>query len=292
LKFWIKIETFLNAILESILSMLGTSIKNSTPKKVKEKLLSSKDKIEKTKESTKSYITEKGQQALVGSAELKDKTLQKAGEIQNKSNELVAKAKEVDYRRVDYKKLFFGLFLFFVPVVSKVKGWISSLGPKTIVGSSLAITVATLSSISIYTQSKKISEKASAGAREPASKVDNATAVSKRKGYYKLNEKRFTITHVTMPVYIGTKANLKSLSIDFTFISSNRYIKTFFDQNRHLIKDRLNSTIQPLIPEFPLEQEGKKIIKEKIQLELNHLIKELNIKGEIKEVHISSILAG
>ena len=291
MKFWIKIETFINRILESILSMLGRSITKSTPKQVKETIVLSKTKIEETKKNTQNYISDKGQKAIIGSVELKDKTLKKASEIQTKSSDLVTKAKAVDYKKVDYKKLIFSFFLFFIPVFTKLKAWAASLGPKTILGATLAVTISTLSSISIYTQSKKISEK-TAAAREPASKVENATSVSKRKGYYKLEEKRFTITHVTMPVYIGSRTNLKSLSIDFTFISSNRYIKTFFDKNRHLIKDRLNSTIQPLIPEFPLEQEGKKIIKEKIQIELNQLIEELNIKGEINEVHISSILAG
>lgn len=292
LKFWIKIEAFLNKIIESILSMLGRGISNSTPSKIKEKIDSSKSKFKETKKSTKVFISEKGQKAFSSSLELKDKTLKQANELQNKSSDFVTKAKEVDYKRVDYKKLIIGAFLFFAPVLAKLKGWLASLGPKMILTSTLAVTIATLSSIQIYTESKKISEKANAAARDPASEVDNATAVSKRKGYYKLEEKRFTIAHVTMPVYIGSTTNLKSLSIDFTFISSNRYIKMFFERNRHLIKDRLNTTIQPLIPEFPLEKEGKKIIKEKIQLELNQLIKELDIKGEIKEIHISSILAG
>ncbi|WP_127717959.1 hypothetical protein [Halobacteriovorax sp. HLS] len=292
MKFWIKIETFLNKIIESILSMLGRGISKSTPENIKKKIDSSRSKIEQTKKNTKDFIANKGEQALANTLDIKNKTLKKADEIQSKSLEIVTKAKEVDYKKVDYKKLIFGLFLFITPVFAKVKSWVGALGPKTIISSTLAITIATLSSISIYTQSKKISEKATASAREPASEVENATAVSKRKGYYKLEEKRFMITNVTMPVYIGTTANLKSLSIDFTFVSSNRYIKTFFDRNRHLIKDRMNSTIQPLIPEFPLEAEGKKIIKEKIQIELNSLIKELDIKGEIDEVHITSILAG
>ena len=292
LKFWIKIETFINRILESILSILGRGISNSTPSKLKEKIDSSKSQLNKTKTNTKNFLAQKSQKAISSSLQFKDKTLANADKLQNKSVELVSKAKEVDYKKVDYKKLFFGIFLFFTPVLTKFKVWVASLGPKVILGSTLAVTIATLSSIQIYTESKKISEKATAQAREPASQVDNATAVSKRKGYYKLSEKRFTINNVTMPVYIGSATNLKSLSIDFTFISSNRYIKTFFERNRHLIKDRLNTTIQPLIPEFPLETEGKKIIKEKIQIELNNLIQELDIKGEIKEVHISSILAG
>ena len=80
--------------------------------------------------------------------------------------------------------------------------------------------------------------------------------------------------------------------MDFTLVASNRYIKEYFYENIHLVKDRLNSSVHPIIPEFPLEQEGKQIIKDKIRLEVNKLIKDLRIKGHIDKVHIHSILAG
>jgi len=293
LKFWIKIEAFLNSIIERIYSILGRAISKSTPNKIKKTIGSGQTKYEKTKDNAKKSLDLHSTKAITKAIDAKNKTLKAANQIQNKSIEVIIKAKEVDYKKVEYGKLILSFFLLFTPVFLKFKAWFLNLSPKFIIGSTFALTAATLSSITIYTQSQKISEKASsAGAREPASQVDNATEVSKRKGYYKLDEKRFSINNMVMPVYIGSATNLRTLSLDLTFISSNKYIKSFFISNRHLIKDRLNSTIQPLIPEFPLEAEGKEIIKEKIRTELNQLIKDLKIKGEITEVHINSILAG
>jgi len=292
LKIWIKIEQILNNLLETIFGLISNIFSKFTPGKLKNTITTSKSKIAKSKSSTRKAISEKGMKVLSSGLELKDKTLKKANEIQHKSLEIVGKAKEVDYKRVDYKKLVLSLLFIFSPLLLKIKSWVIGLSPKIILGSTVATTFVMLSSISIYTQSKKISDEATAQAREPASEVQDASDASQRKDYYKLEEKKFKINHVTMPVYIESVNTYKSLSIDFTFISSNRYIKSYFERNRHLIKDRLNSTIQPVIPAFPLEEEGKNIIKDKIQKELNILIKEMNIKGEIKEVYINSILAG
>lgn len=293
MKFWIKIEAFLNSIIERIYSVIGSLISKSTPKKIKKTIDSSQTKYEKTKDSAKKSISQQSIKAVNKAIEAKNKTIKAANEIQHKSIEVIVKAKEVDYKKVEYGKLILSFFLLLTPIFFKFKAWFLNLSPKFILGSTFALTAATLSSITIYTQSQKISDKASkSAAREPASQVDNATAPSKRKGYYKLDEKRFNINNMVMPVYIGSSTNLRTLSLDLTFIGSNKYIKSFFINNRHLIKDRLNSTIQPLIPEFPLEAEGKEIIKEKIKSELNQLIKDLKIKGEITEVHINSILAG
>ena len=59
-----------------------------------------------------------------------------------------------------------------------------------------------------------------------------------------------------------------------------------------MIRDRLNSSLQAVVPNFPLEPEGKKIIKEKIRREVNHLIEDLKIEGRVDEVFIHSILNG
>ncbi len=293
MKFWIKIEAFLNTIIEQILSALGRAISKITPNKIKKTIGSGQDQFIKTRDNAKKSIGLQGAKAITSAVIVKDKTLKTANKIQNKSVEIIIKAKEVDYRRVEYGKLLLSILLIFSPIILKLKTWLINLSPKFILGSTFALTAVTLSSITIYKESQKISEKASdSSIREPASQVENATEVSKRKGYYKLDEKRFSINHVIMPVYIGNSTNLKTLSIDLTFISSNKYIKSYFENNRHLIKDKLNTTIEPLIPEFPLEVEGKLIIKEKIKYELNQLIQDLGIKGEIEEVHINSILAG
>jgi hypothetical protein len=46
-----------------------------------------------------------------------------------------------------------------------------------------------------------------------------------------------------------------------------------------------------VIPSFPLSDEGKSVLKEKIKFEFNQVLKELNIAGEIQEVFIQDIIA-
>ena len=80
--------------------------------------------------------------------------------------------------------------------------------------------------------------------------------------------------------------------MDFTIVASNRYIKSYFwdNRNNHLILDRLNSRIRPMEILFPLESEGKIVIRDKVREEINILIKELGIDGEIEDVYIHNII--
>ena len=61
-------------------------------------------------------------------------------------------------------------------------------------------------------------------------------------------------------------------------------------ENEYILRDRLSRNIQPIIPEFPMEPEGKVILKRKIKKELNKLVDDLNIKGDISNIYIHSIL--
>ena len=125
-----------------------------------------------------------------------------------------------------------------------------------------------------------------------------------RPKYHGMNEKVFTIKGFVIPVYVDHKkskgalidtrgdveqvSRLKKIVIDFSLVSSNLYIKSYFadNNNLHLIMDRLYTRIRPIEIDFPLELEGKIIITEKIKDEVNILIKDLNIDGEIEDVYV------
>ena len=55
---------FGNSLLESIFKLLSTSISKTTPKKVKEKIQQSKNKIETTKRNTHSFVKDKSKQDI------------------------------------------------------------------------------------------------------------------------------------------------------------------------------------------------------------------------------------
>ena len=121
--------------------------------------------------------------------------------------------------------------------------------------------------------SKKLSEKTTKTDQAvEVEEVKDGDAISRRRGYKRAKEKHFVIRNVSLPVYFSTKTKYKKLIIDFDIKSSNRYIKAYFDSNLHLVKDKLNNSLEPISVSFPLNDEGKMIIKNKIKREMNELI--------------------
>ena len=120
-----------------------------------------------------------------------------------------------------------------------------------------------------------------------------AKIVKYRPRYHKKYGNFFSIENIVIPVYKKT-SSFHKVVMDFHIVSSNNTIKNYFenDHNTHLIYDRINSHLAPMALEFPLEEEGKDVIKEKVRSEINQLVKELKIEGEIEKVYIERILAG
>ena len=292
MKFFLKLEEFLNKVLLSIMGLIMSLFRKILPQKIQDKLQTSKQSIKTKKNNLKDKT-----KSLTGSsfgkvASAFQKTIEIKDKVKDTTISTVIEVKSIDYKKINYLVLLGSFFLLLLTPFSKLKAWFITLNPKAILGLTTASMLTGLVSINIYTSSKNIAEKKSGKAREPASKVENATALSKRPAYYKRNERELRIRNMTMPVYIGSTKDLRSLTIDFTIISSNKYIKEYFYINTYRIRDRMFSTIEPILPDFPLQKEGKKIIKDKLIRELQTMLKQMKIKGTIQEVHIHSILAG
>ena len=65
----------------------------------------------------------------------------------------------------------------------------------------------------------------------------------------------------------------------------NKNRKTTFD-------DYIYSNFHMLDPEFPLKEEGRRVLKFKMIHLLNHYLGEKQVEGKIEDVHISNIIAG
>jgi len=112
--------------------------------------------------------------------------------------------------------------------------------------------------------------------------------------FAKFKAREFFVNNIYFPIYIKSSNSIKRLILDLNLRVSNRYIKTFFtdwnSQNLDLIYDRLNLTVEQVVPDFPLTDEGKYIIKRKVKIELDILFRELGIKGEVEKVFIAQII--
>lgn len=300
---WEKIEQFLNDLLQKFQSLIGSKASQVTPEKIKSTITNSKKavaentgKLIETAKNSKSIAKEKVEKA-------KEKTLVAIAHTKEKSAEIAVEAKQGGIKNFPWAKIGIALFGFMTPALHKFHLWAASLKKTTVITAITLSTVGSLTGVSIYKNSKELAEDVANDPEmsEQVEKLEKANAYSNRPGYYKRHEKTFTVTNVILPVYyeVGTtrgpasstkKSNLRKLTIDFTFESSNKYIKKYMWSNPHLIMDKLNSTIEPIAIDFPLEDEGKIIIKEKLKKEVNNLLKDLKIKGEIDKIYINSII--
>jgi hypothetical protein len=296
MKFWLKIEAILNKIIVSLSETMAKSISNATPDKVKKSIANTKEKTSNLSTSTKQNVIGKIQNS-------KTWTITKIGQtkaVVDKSKEsaatAVASAKSYDWKSLNAKKIIAAIALVFGPILLRFKSWYLTLKPTTVLTITVSTVAFSLTGITVYQQAKEIQDKtAEEVVREPSSISDSMRRDKLARSKYRHHKaKRISLAAVNIPVYIESRKGMQSLKIDFTFEADNRYVAKYFTiiENEYLIRDRLNRTVQPIIPTFPMEAEGKKVLKDKMKVELNKLIKDLKIKGEIKEIYIHSILNG
>jgi len=156
----------------------------------------------------------------------------------------------------------------------------------------------TLTGITVIKQATEIDNKmAKEVVREPSSYSDTMDAdklAHTRSKFRHYTEMSLQLNDVNIPIYIEDRKGMQTLSVDFSFRASNRYIAKYFEkiQNEYVLRDRIYKNVQPIVPSFPMEEEGKIILRNKIKLELNSVLKDLKIEGTIEEVYIQSILNG
>ena len=138
----------------------------------------------------------------------------------------------------------------------------------------------------IYSGQRLIKDN-SAVERTPAS----IEVAYERPEYYKEQNRQLVFTNIRLPVYIPQVNELRSVDIDFSLTLSNRESRANLSKKEFELRDHLILEMEPVIASFPLEEEGKAVIKEKIFREVNIFMQDHKIEGEVSEVEITYILA-
>lgn len=125
------------------------------------------------------------------------------------------------------------------------------------------------------------------GGREPAA-VDAAYI---RPDYYKKETRMTSLSSVKIPAIIEGVNGLRSVLIDVSFLASNRETKKILDTSEFPLRDHLIENIEPVLPAFALTDEGRTMLKEKLEQEVNQYLKDQEAPGFIEETHIIHILA-
>lgn len=164
--------------------------------------------------------------------------------------------------------------------------WAAGLKPAHFVVLFVFTTASVLSVMGIVVQSKKMlaSEQAS---RAPASAEESYT----RPAYHKLNERELSFNNVKIPVYVTGLNELRALIVDFSVVTSNRATKKWLEKNEFQMRDHLIQTLEPVLPHFPMTDEGRTMVTDKLKDELNAFLALHQVEGEIKEARLVYILA-
>ncbi len=143
-----------------------------------------------------------------------------------------------------------------------------------------------LSGISIISSSSRLVQGDEAG-RTPASEEVSYD----RPDYYKKDTKHVTFSNLRLPVYIPEVNQLRSVDIDFTATMTTRESKIFLEKMEFQVRDHLILEIEPSVASFPLTEEGKEIIRQKLSAELEAFLKIHKIAGNVEDLKVIYILA-
>jgi flagellar basal body-associated protein FliL len=161
---------------------------------------------------------------------------------------------------------------------------ISSMEPKKALGILAMITFTGLSIFGIVFSSSRIYERT----RVPSSIVEEV--LPGRPSYYKVDQKQINLTAVKVPIYAQGKHDIKFLTADFDLQMSNRNSVVYIREHETMIRDHLTNNVEPMDPWFSMENEGKRVIKDKVKQEINIFLEEQNVEGRVDDINIMYLL--
>ena len=127
--------------------------------------------------------------------------------------------------------------------------------------------------------------------RAPASVEVEEEIKSDRPDYYKRESRLFAVNALRLPVYFANLNQLRSIDVDFSATRSTRMARMKLEKLEFQLRDHLILQVEPMTADFPLVEEGKDILKDKILREINDFMKTNEIEGEVEEVKLTYILA-
>jgi len=109
--------------------------------------------------------------------------------------------------------------------------------------------------------------------------------------YEKYEKRTVKVFNVKVPIFQESISSIRSVTIDFSVRTDTRFAKQYLEEFEYKLKDYFFLTVEPVISDFPLQEEGKSILKDKILRELNNFLKHHKIEGKVVEVKLIYIIA-
>lgn len=170
-----------------------------------------------------------------------------------------------------------------------VAQWLQGLsfGQSTLV---ISFTLASfIAGVSIFSTGNRLVGLQNMVTRTPAS-VEEEEKYD-RPVYYKKDARHFLVSNIRIPVHFSEINELRTVDIDFNATLSNRQSRKFLEKYEFQLRDYLILNVEPSVASFPLEDEGREILKAKIRNEIDNFLKERQVEGFVEEIKMTYILA-
>lgn len=112
-----------------------------------------------------------------------------------------------------------------------------------------------------------------------------------RPDYKTFQSRTLKVMNVKIPVEVESVREIDSITVDFSIRTTTRFARLFLENYEYKLKDYFFTTVEPIISDFPIKEEGKDILKEKLTEEVNNFLRENGVEGEVEEVEIVFIVA-
>lgn len=285
IKKWEKIEANLNKALEKLMGKLWLCLLVFIPKKLQKKIKTSFKKFSENYLYYQVKVFRKFEQAKIRRAQRskKIKELKATGQYfgpKEKAKAKVAKLRDALLRTPLKNRAEF--------VSSKLNLLIEKIAsvPRTqFLIAFCAMLMIFTGTYSVYTSSQNIYMQ-EWGGRSPAS----ADQYLERPNYLKYPARTMKVFNVKVPIYVESVKSVRSVTVDFSVRTDTRFARMFLEEYEYKLKDHFFMTTEPMMSSFPLEEEGKLVLKEKIQDELNLFLEENKVEGHVLDVDLIFIV--
>lgn len=289
LKFFAKLESLFNNLFFKFIDLFITTMKRILPRrtiyKIEDIHYSVIYRWARLKENSKKKRKQLWEDAIVKKNEL-FQFLQQAQKykFREKVDNYLDQVKTF-FKETTFKQYIKYIVQIFTYLFSQGKNFINRFSPQMVKLTLASISIIIIATVSIVNQGRFIwfSENPF---REPAKVEDFADKPS----YYNRTAKIMVIRNVRIPIIVKNVREINSVTMEFSVRTTTRFAKLFLEEKEHIVRDHLFMNLQPIVSDFPIEEEGKRVLTEKLQIELNYLLQKEKVEGSVDMVRVLYII--
>lgn len=113
----------------------------------------------------------------------------------------------------------------------------------------------------------------------------------KKPNYHLAHLRQHRFNDISLQLLIEESRRNRQVYFEFVVQTINREGALIIKAHEAAIKDHLMMNVEPVVPGLPLDDEGKRIIRDKVKFEINLYFKKHQLKTQVEEVYIEYILA-